>query len=169
MQISTIVYRCVAVLALVYAFFLPWPASFGQTGYGNNFGYGFRPQFDLSGIWVEEVTFRKFLIWHLEQEDGFVAVEYWAAENNPGLASATLHVAALNGKVAYNNFENMGTIVSDTGSNYGLRFESSIFKIDRDTMMFRLDSCEDTISGGTADDLCRNVTIGERRTLTRIL
>lgn len=173
LQFSMIVFRSISILALVYVFFLPWPSSFGQSGYGDNFGYGsgygFRPQFDLSGIWIEEATSRKFLIWHIQEEDGFVAIEYWADANNPGLASGTLYVAALDSQVSYDNYEYVGLVVTDAASNHGLRFESSIYKINDETLLFRLDSCEDTISGGTADDLCNNITIGERRTLVRLL
>ena len=165
MKIPAIAYRIVALLSLVYAFFLPWPASFGQSGYGygNNLGYGSNQiNFDLTGLWQDEVAQSVYFV--VQQRNEVVMLEHWIDAATPGVGYAAL----LYGSVQPGeNFDQIGTLLSAPSSNNGLQMESSIFRIDNNTILLRLDSCEDTYQESTGIDSCSNVTIGFRRTLTR--
>ena len=165
MKVPAIAYCIVALLALVYAFFLPWPASFGQSGYGygNNLGYGSnQTDFDLTGLWQDEVAQSTFFV--VQAGNEVVMLEHWIDAATPGVGYAAL----LYGQVQPGgNFDQIGSLLSAPTSNNGLQMESSVFKIDNNTILLRLDSCEDTYQESTGIDSCNNVTIGSRRTLTR--
>lgn len=167
----TTVVRALSIVALVYAFFLPWPASFGQTGYGygNNLGYGDNQEFfDLSGLWLDDASQTDFLVVHDPESGEAAMLEYWTDSATPGVGYAALSYAETISPGAEQ--EQIGTFVSAPSSNNGLRMESSVFRIDGDTILLRLDSCEDTYTermASTGTDYCDNVVIGARRTLTR--
>lgn len=166
-RFSMTIFRGISLFALVYAFFLPWPASFGQSGYGygygNNLGYGSdQSNFELTGLWQDEDTQSTFFV--VQAGNEVVMLEHWIDAATPGVGYAALSYGLIQ---SGQNSDQIGTLLSAPTSNNGLQMESSVFKIDNDTILLRLDSCEDTYRESTGIDSCSNVTIGSRRTLTK--
>lgn len=122
LRFSITIFRGISLLALVYAFFLPWPTSFGQSGYGygNNLGYGSdQSNFDLTGLWQDEDTQSTFFV--VQAGNEVAMLEYWTDAATPGVGYAALSYGLIQ---SGENSDQIGTLLSAPTSNNGLRWKA---------------------------------------------
>ncbi len=189
MKKSFFVYHSLALIMLIYTYFLPWPASFGQSNYGYNFGYGvnqsrvnqiesdiigleFYPQGneiipgvpDLRGLW-SEVDVDGDIYYYFINQSGTAII---MAETTPiGPDNNTWWAIISAGQLSVpDSSGQIGVLTTIPSSSFFVELVYSAFLINSNSILFRLDSCLDK-DLERISNLCNRLQIGTTFTITR--